>query len=250
MPFLNLDPTAATAVASSVGAPIVSGEETLDSFRTELAALLGGRADIDPARLDRWINQAYRDLATSFDIPSLNVNFGFTTTGSQAQYLLPTTLLVTRSISVSDTVNYPVEEGRPLRKIELDTYRKLPELDDEPSAYLLLDKLLVFYGTPPGARAISVDAYIKPQKLVNPTDSSVLGAEWDEAILLSARAKAHNGLLEWTQGSLAENAFLSRVRRTRDVKADERTNEVAAFRPARSRYQRDRIDRSTHREDY
>lgn len=250
MPFLNLDPSAATAVASTVGAPAVSGEETLDSFRSELTAMLGGRADVDPARLDRWINQAYRDLATSFDIPSLNVNFGFALVGAQAQYLLPVTLLVTRSVSVSDTVNYPVEKGRPLRKIELDTYRKLPELSDEPTAYLLQDKLLAFYGTPPVARTVSVDAYIKPQKLALVTDSSILGAEWDEPILLSARAKAHNALLEWTQGSMAENAFLSRVRRMRDVKADERTNEVAAFRPARSMYQRDRLDRHTSREDF
>lgn len=250
MPFLNLDPAAAVAVVSTIGAPATNGEETLNSMRTELASLLAGRTDVDPTRLDRWINQAYRDLATSFDIPSLNVNFGFMLTGAQATYKLPTTLLVSRSVSVSDSINYPVEKGRPLRKIELDTYRKLPELTDEPTSYMLQDKLLVFYATPIAARAVTIDAYIKPQKLVNPTDSSILGAEWDEPILMSARAKAHNALLEWTQGSMAENAFLSRVRRMRDIKADERTGEIAAFRPARGRYDRDRLTRPNLREEY
>ncbi len=248
MPYLNLDPTTATAVVTSLGAPLTNQEETLASMQDELLAMLGGRDDIDPARLTRWINQAYRDIGSSIDIPEFNVGISFSTVVSQPLYLLPTTLVRTKRAAMIDTVNYSSDGGIPLTKIDPDFYRGLPDQGDVPSRYFFQNRLIVMYPTPNQVKTIAIDAYIRPQQLVSATDSPVFGVEWYEPLLLAARAKAFRSLLEFERGDKAENDFVSSVRRKHNSRADEREGMIAAFRPARSFRSINR--HSPPREDY
>jgi hypothetical protein len=234
LPFLNLDPDDAEPIVESLGAPLVSQQETLLSLSNELLLTLGARTDVTADRLARWINQAYLDLPTSVDIPEFHVGIQFNTVLSQPLYLLPTTIIRTKRASMIDSVDFSSDGGTPLRKIDPDYYRKLPDQEDVVGMYFYSQKLIVLYPTPNAARTIVVDAYIRPQLLEDDTDSPIFAPEWYEALLLSARAKAFRSLLEWEAGATAENDFVAHVRRKINPQAEERSGMVAAFRPARS----------------
>lgn len=232
MPFLNLDPSAAEVIAPTLGAPLTAGEETLLSFANELKSTLGERDDVTPERLARWVNQAYRDLPTTLDLPESHVGIEFDSVADQALYLLPTELIRTMGASLVDSVNYS-EGGTPLRKIDLAYYRKLGDLTDVVTSYLYQNKMVVLYPTPVAVKAIVIDAYILPQRLINADDSSIYSPDWNEAILLGARAKAFRSLLEFEMGNNAYNDYVGYIRNKINPKAEERTGMIAGFQPAR-----------------
>lgn len=248
MPHLKLDPVAATAVAETVGAPIIAGEETLLSMANELKSMLGEREDVTPERLARWINQAYRDIGSSIDMPELHVNIDFNTVASQELYYLPTDIVRTKRASMIDTVNFSTDGGTPLRKIDLDYYRGLPDLEDVVSFYLYTNRFIVLYPTPKEVKTIVIEAYIRPQRLTLADHSPIFSPDWHEALMLAARAKAFRSLLEFDSGDKAENDFITHVRRKINPQAEERTGMVAAFRPARSYKAARRLNRP--REDW
>lgn len=222
MPYTALDPTAAAAApAVTVGEPITSRGMTRADFEAELSAELGGRTDVTPERILLWINWAYLDLCSSLKLEELNSSYSFATVGGQHMYAVPTAVRSTTGMAVSDSVSYPLDEGRPLTKVDLPRYRRSPLLSDEPTQYFKHNNVFVLYPTPDAARTIAVDFRIRPERLVDATDSPILHEEWHEAILLAARAKAFRALLEFDKAGLAHNDFVDFVRRREDPKAEE-----------------------------
>lgn len=244
MPYLNLDDGAATPIAATLGFPTYGGEETLKTLREELSQLLGDRPDIDPDRLDKWINFAYRDIASLLDLPELDVRFGFDTVAGQSLYTLPTTVKYIRKASISDTATYPTQQGRTLDYISIDTYRRLPEVLGDVAMYGVDNKLLFLYPAPSAVRSIAIEAAIIPQRMTEDTQSPIFGPEWNEVILQGARARGFDAMMEWDNGAQAQNVYIASIRSKRNTKAENRTNEVAAFRPARDRTSRYRYGSS------
>lgn len=232
MPYLALDPAVAADAAPTLGAPLVGGVETLETLTDELYNELGGASDIDPARLTRWINEAYLELATMLKLPDFNKSFQFNTVAGQPLYKVGTQILSTERASIIDSVNYS-EGGIPLKKSSADHYRRLPVQNDEPTEYFFEGNLIVLWPTPVGVRTVVVDAYILPQRLSDPDHSPIISDAWTEALRKSARSKGFDGTLEFQAGAQAENKFISHVRRKIDTDAEERTGVVARFIPAR-----------------
>jgi hypothetical protein len=220
VPFIALDPTtAAEAPTTSIGAPKTSTGKTLASMRTELQLMLGGRGDFTPDRLNNWINDAYIDVATSLKIDELKGSLAFETVVDQSLYLLPSVVSSTQAMAVADSTNW--NGGAPVLKTDRDTYRGLPDKSCRPEFYFRDNDLLVLYPTPDKAYVVSLDFRIRPARLVEDTDSPILGEEWHRPILLRARQMAFDDLLEFDKALPAENSALNSVRRRTDREADE-----------------------------
>lgn len=217
MPYTAITRAGSAVVATSgAGAPLTNLGETLSTLRDELQAMLGGRTDVSPTRLDRFINFGYIDLASSLDIDDLKASMSFNLIVGQPFYNLPNEVMATRHAAVIDAVTYGQLGGRPMRKTDLDTYRRNSDLADEPREYFRERQILVLWPTPAAVRLLSLDFWIRPDKLVGEDDSPLLGWEWHEAILLNARKKAFAALLEFDKAMAAENDFVQLVRRKAD----------------------------------
>lgn len=226
MPYNVLDRSlAAAAPVTTIGQPSLVGEGmTLADIKEELAASMLGRTDIEDPRLDRWINWAHRDLISSLDLPDMYGSLDITTVADQDLYLLPSTVYSILGAAIVDTGNYPIDGGKPLRKIELMKYRMLPVADDdEPTSYFKYGKdLLVLYPKPTtAALEIAVDFKARAGEMTDPGHYPVVGTEWHEAIVLNAVAKGLRALQEWQGASVAKTEYLDYVRRRIDPKAAE-----------------------------
>jgi hypothetical protein len=232
MPFYHLDESAAAAVVPTLGAPATGGDYTFLAMQTELLSLLGGRTDIDPPRLGKWLNQAYQGLAAALDLPEFNASIEFDTVGAQPLYLAGASIRRTNSAVVRDTTNYS-NGGRPLYKTDLDSLRRLHDESNEPERYYFQNRLIALWPTPTAARTIVMDVFFIPQKMVEDDDAPILGEEWMEVLIARARATAFSALLEFQLAGQAQNEYVAKLREKTDMKAQEKSGMIAGFRPAR-----------------
>lgn len=243
-PFTALDATTATAVASTLGAPLNNQGDTLASIRAELIEALGQRTELvvaGNARVNKYVNYAYRDLCSSLQLEELVASLAFNTVAAQPLYKLPNAVRDTRMVSIVDPVTYAVSGGFPLNKRDVAWYRRQILFSDVgPTDYFKYNTLLVVWPTPTAVNALSVEFRIRPDDLVNDVDSPILPTEWHEGIFLLAKAKLHAALLEPDLAAVAENDFVKFVRRKTDRAAEETENMIAQARPIRRRSQLNR----------
>lgn len=232
MPYTVLDPTTAKAApVLTVGNPLTSRGETLLSFEQELYYQLGGRDDVDSARLRRWINWGYIDVATSLEIEELNSSFALSLVATQPLYLMPSQLFSTIEVSLVDSMH--PDGGYPLERMDISAYRGSPVVNDAPDGFFIHGEMMVIYPTPIQASTAGVDFRIRPNFMVNDTDSPLLQLEWHEAILIAAKEKAFDGLLEPDRAVAARNQWINIVRRRRDRMAEEDRGKHAGMTPVR-----------------
>lgn len=233
MPYIHFNTATATPVVTTIGVPLTSTGETLASFRTELELVLGGRADLI-GRFDRYINYAYRDIASSLQLAELTATVQFNSVADQPLYLLPESIRVVRALSMQDSTSQ--YGGWQLEKKDVEWYRaQINRTTTEPSSFVVQRKMLVLYGTPSAAKTIVADVRIRPDDLVADTASPILPVEWHELILLMAKAKMAAAVLEFEMAMSFENEWVNWVRRRKDLESDEQENLIAAARPMRRR---------------
>lgn len=226
MPYTRLDPTIAEVIPpSGLADPLENDGLTLAQMRGELRATVGARPDVPDTRLDLWINLAYAEVFTNLKHVEAEGSLSFELIEGQSLYLMPYEVYVTRELAVViEGQEYPPEYGgRPLTKTTLQDYRKLPALRDSvPTKFFRHSRnLLVVYPEPTRTRTMTLDYIMRPVLLERDEDSPILGVEWHEGILLSARAKAHRALLEAELAALAENDFINFVRKRTSVAVEE-----------------------------
>jgi hypothetical protein len=236
MPNTILDPTLAAPAPTGVrfGDPKTSVGKTLNSMLTRLQKELGNREDFDDADYKEFINDSYRDLSTSIDVPEMKGSFGFTTSSSQPFYLLPPGVRSVTLVSLLPTDDTVLIPSQPLKKLTVETYRTLAANSGIPtSAFRWLD-MLVLYPTPDMAYNVSVDVRIKIQPLVADNDSPVLDEEWHEAIYRGAKARAFDATRDSTNSVLQENNMTRLVRRKIDTGGEEVEDMLSGMRPVKS----------------
>lgn len=227
MPFTVLDPSLAEAApVTTLGAPLTGEGMSLLSLRGELDAMLGGRADIPTDRYDLWLNMAYRDLCTSLDIDELKGGLALELVAEQPLYLLPQAVdtILGASIVLPESEN--INEGYPLDKIDLSSYRGLVSEDADPTMFFRLVNMLVFYPTPDSERTVALDVRIRPLDLEDETDCPIVPSEWHEGILLGAAARGHRALREFPAAAAMQNDYVSFLRRRTDREAAEDENRI------------------------
>ena len=261
MPYIVLDPTTAQAApAISFGAPDTVAKhpagKSLSAMRTRLTLEVGNRVGdqvLTPAVLNEWINDAYIDLFGSLDLPEANASFQLLTVINQPFYLLPPGVDTIRMISEIGTDWTPTDNtrGKPLRKIDLNAYRRLPalipwspqnpQLSYQPSMWLREGTMLVLYPTPDNVYTLAVDVVIKPQPLVADTDYPILEDKWHEPLFKAAKYRAWEGIQNDTKALTTMNESARLIQRKNDRDAGDQANEYPTFRPIRSRHELNNI---------
>lgn len=232
MPFTVLDPALAEpAPILAVGAPLVDRGETLASMEQELYSQLGGRDDADPARLRRFINWGYVDLAVSLKIDELQSSYGLVTVADQPLYIAPPQIFAILPDGFALVNSSHPNGGWPLEKTDRSSYRRAEARTDVPEYFFRQGNLFVLWPTPNTEWPISVDFWIRPDFMTADNHSPLLGIEWHEVIVLCAKEKAFDAFLEPTLAMNARNQWLSIVRRRRDSAADEQDGKLAGLFP-------------------
>lgn len=241
MPYLELNPaTAENYVATTAGQPFNSQGETLGSFQTELALELGDRDDVDNTKLARWINLAYRSLAAMIDIKELNGSLANPTVADQPFYLLAPQVAWIKRVSIVDDVNF-LAGGRRLEMISPEEYRELGDpgigTEWEPTRFFRYAGMMVVYPTPTAEWQLTIDFRVRPDDLVDPTDSPILPLEFHEVILLLARHRAWRALRNYGEAAQAQNDALAVLRPIIDTDAQELYGTEIAVQPVRRKSQ-------------
>lgn len=227
MPFRLLDPS--TAVAAPVvtfGAPLTSVGETLGSLRAELLLQLSSRSDVDTPRLNRWINWAYRSLAGMLKLNELKASMTFATVSGQPFYMLPVQVRSVKGISIKLPGSASYKGGVNLTMMTEDEYYREPDLPASattswPTSYFRFGRMLVVWPDPAAVYSLYHRVVIRPDDLVNDTDSPILPKEFHEPLLLYARYKAWRSLRNLPEANLAKNDFISELRPLIDTDAEE-----------------------------
>lgn len=220
--------TAAAAPVTTAGAPLVSVGDTLLDFRTELMLQLGGRGDVLPARQNKWINWGYRSLAAMIDLSELRAGLTLALVAGQPLYKIPVQVSVAKHVSIIDSTNY-AEGGRLLDKIDLKSYRMQDAVttSEEPRAWFRYSRMIVFWPTPIVDRTAALDFKIRPDDMVNDTDSPIIPVEWHEALLLAARSRAERSLRQFAASKETWNDMLTIIRPIINTDAEEAGTQTA-----------------------
>jgi hypothetical protein len=225
VPYTLIDEAGAEAIDfGTLGDPATGGSMALSTLRDELRLMLGNRQDVEPGRLDLWLNMAYVDLWTSLPLEKAKANVAFDLVAGQPFYLLSEIVESTEELAVVDDES--IDGGWLLHKIDLAAWRRMPEDDDEPSEFFRQGNVLVLYPTPSEARTAVLDFRMVPAELVEDTDAPLLGREWREGLLLSAKAKGLYALEEDSRALVADNNLVGFVRRRKDPSTEEQSGRV------------------------
>lgn len=226
---------AAPAPNILLGMPLTEVGDTLDSLRNKVVRMSGKRTDLDKIVLDQWINDAYVDVSTMFDFVETEFQLQLNLVQGQPFYALPPNIDYTTNalLQLPDTLSFRL--GQRLDKIDLATYRNLPDLTGtglqahlESTRYFIHRNVLVVYPTPWTARILVLDGVLVPQPLSKDTDSPILSREWHRAIALKAKEMILTDNNAPQEALLAKNSFMSYVQSRTSRKAIEKTNRLAS----------------------
>lgn len=226
MPYDVLDPSLAVAAPTTTwGNPLTSIGETLETIRAELVARLQNRTDItngtaDYTRMDKCINQAYRNLCAMLDLKELQGSVALTTVASKNFYLIPLTVAWITKLSLADSTDYFYRGGTPLEKIDLDEYRILPDTSTYfqnqvpilPCKFFRWNRMVVVWPTPTGVYTLPMDFRVRPAKLTNTTDSPILPEEFHESLIHAAEERLWNVLKMPDRAAIARNNKVDALR--------------------------------------
>jgi hypothetical protein len=246
VPYVQLDSTlAAAAPTTNAGAPLTSLGDTLADFRSDLIQELGNRSDL-AGGVDRYINKAYKYLCSVLTIKETFAEVLLNLVADQSLYNIPNSVAWVRSLSIQDTVNYPVAGGAKLVPMDLDEYRKLP--DDTvnlPGNYFREQRIIGIYPTPRASYNVIMNFKVRPDPLVNDTDSPILPVDFHETLLLRAKHTAFRALKDYVAAGIARNDMVTDLRSIENTDAMEQGEIPSGIRPIRRASQLNDLDRSS-----
>jgi hypothetical protein len=241
MPYIVLDDTLAELPpAVTIGAPLTSVGMTLSDFQTELYPELGSRGDVlqTSARMTLWINWAMRNVSSMVTLKELFGSFALATVADQPFYALPIQVAWLKRVSVIDDVNF-LSGGRELEMTDESGYRLLSDVTngDEPTQYFRYRRMIVLWATPDAVYNLAIDCRVRPDDLVDATDSPLLPAEFHESILLYARYRAFRSLRLYSEASAALNDATTTLRPLLNTDAEEMDGAIQQVQPIRRKSQ-------------
>lgn len=185
------------------------GLMTLEEFRKELHAVFADRK-AGNERIDRWVNQAYFEIAGQTDFEDLKCRQEFTTIEGISQYEMPDGFI--KFISVFDTSNKRRmlrmdQEHIALQDVEEDSW-------STPERWAIHGNTLYMFPPPNDAYSITAIFLKEPDPLVDPEDTTVIPPTWDLSILLHAQKIGWYSFGEIDKGralmQVSERNFISR----------------------------------------
>lgn len=248
MPFRALDPsTAAAAPVSTAGAPLTSIGDTLASIRAELQLDLGGSGDLDVPRMNKWINWAYRNLAAMLKLKELEGSLVINLVVDQPFYNVPIQVRSIRQLSVRDSTRY-AKGGINLHESDVYEYRRQPDNAyfkpyESPLNWFRFGRMLVFFPDAVYVLPVDVEFWIRPDDLVDDTDSPILPPEFHEPLQLLALHRGFRARRLRAEAKEAYNDFLTALRPIIDTDGEEESEAPRGLTVARKASDLNRVRR-------
>lgn len=196
---------------------------TFEEFEAHLKLKFRGRDDVESISgtnfFQQWTNKAYKWLTTRDRLWDLKFNYRF----PQLEVIDDTQALTaeTAYLSIPDKTLYTLEifdttEKRPLNWMPPRDYlRKTDRADSnayaDPSHWTHIDAYYYFWPTPDAANTLE----LLRRKIPDPLDgaeTTIIGEEWDEAILYLASWIGHDWLGEIELADKAKDNFKEYVK--------------------------------------
>ena len=183
------------------------GDWSFSQFKTYLKFQLGQRTDLEEATDDSedlygvWVNLAYRELTTTVKLLGQEYNFFFpetevdtteTTTDGTNYVSTPADCLYVEDIFDETNIRWlePIDH----RKFVKYTDRADTNAEGDPTEWVRRGSYIYLHPTP-GTTGDTLRIYYKDRvENLEDDDTTVIGAEWDEIILVLALLKG----LRWT----------------------------------------------------
>jgi hypothetical protein len=215
------------------------GTYTYQNFQDYLKFNLGQRTDI-VTYLGNWVNQAYVDLTTknkfwdlkmptNFDFPELRTSTTATTTAGTPYIVSPTDLLYIRHIH-NDTSDMKLDKIRFMEYVR-DTGRATSNSYSKPLQWIRDGGNIYLYPTPDATYTLSVYYRKRPAAMSATTDTTVIGAEWDEPILWLATVQACMRLNDFDKMKIWLEALVESLSSKLGIYAKEEVDTADKFRP-------------------
>lgn len=159
--------------------------------------------DVTDAKLGKYINYAYRDIATQYRHHNARSYCRFDTIGSASRYALPASCGVLRTIR-------NVTKGYKLRKYDaVEVASKgLEVAEGSPTHYSRNQDYIELYPTPESTEIIELYYEQLIVDLSDDLDVPVLLVGWHVGIVKLARWYYFDGLRSYTEAKLAKDSFL------------------------------------------
>lgn len=180
------------------------GLKTLTNFRDVVQASLGERG-FSNTLLDRWINNAYQELAGMSHFEALSTTQDFVTTDGQETQALDATWVDIVGI-VNTTENY----RRRLIRLAFENYLKKDfhsaEAEGPPTHWAKFGNTIYLYPVPDlSTYTFTIYGYKYPTNLSAAGDTTVLLPQWDQVIEFLAIRNGFNERGEITRGQVFHN---------------------------------------------
>lgn len=221
------------------------GSLSFDVFKELLKFRAGNNPSLDAAGTSAynyygiWINSAYRQLCTQDDILGLNKNLHFpqlmtsttkTTTDGTAYIAVPSDCLYIEQ--VFDTTN-----GRLLDHISWQDYieytdRTTAASEGDATEWVRHGSYIYLHPTP-GTTGDTFTIYYK--KLVadlTGTQTTDIGAEWDDAIIELATYKMFVAIHDYEKAKYAKDSFVEMAAGLSDIYSKEEENSTLSIEPS------------------
>ncbi len=191
------------------------GVYTYTEFQSKLVTNLGERDDIENQK-SSWVNIAYQSFCNRnkfwkftvpklFRFPELDVTSEKTTKDGQAYILKESDYLF--AYTLWDKTNDVPITFRPHRWYVKQTGRSDTDSEDKPQFWTTYGNKIYLYPTPDDAYNITV-YYRKKPALMTGSNTTVIGEEWDESILLLATAQSARRLMDWERAKQFRSEFI------------------------------------------
>lgn len=192
------------------------GDKDFDNFKSDLKFHLGNRTDVDSS-LGGWINTAYRDLTTrnmlwgvkmpeQYVFPQLFTSLSSNTSDGVAYVTAPTDTIYI--ISIDDTTSDRKLVNIPWREYLRQTGRAVADSESAPTKWVRFGSNIYLYPTPDATYALSVYYRKIPAVLSSGSDTTVIGAEWDEPILKLAVIQTFMRYAEYEKAEIEKREWI------------------------------------------
>ena len=195
------------------------GDRLLSEYRSDLLGATA-RPNTAVALVDRWVNDAVKEVGYAFKFPELEAKKTFLTVAGTYEYPLAPIAADYRMLHEDGVwIQAPYDRIGKLKKENHSRWlRNAGDLTDttvynRPAYYHRYGKSLLFRPIPDATVCtILVHYWKKISLMVNPGDTTFLDADWDEIIYLGALYRAMRHAREFDRYLNIRNDFLGLVR--------------------------------------
>jgi len=179
---------------------------TLNEMRLELRTKVGSPNPLDTpnATLDRFINEAYREIGTKHPFHETRCIATMSTVSGTSRYNLPDDCVALRA--VWDSTN-----GRKLRKagarMLAERSRGATERYSQPTHYIRAGRYIELLSAPDGLYSLTIYYNTHVATLVEDDDEPVIPATWHPGIVLLARYKYWDEFYDVNKAQYSFNAY-------------------------------------------